>query len=121
LGQLFYSGGNGPPFSDYEVLAKAVAFLLAVVNSFVLNSWWTFREEVAASKGLGRGFWDAKRGAKFFLTAFTGLGINSLVFTLVRESSALLPDFYSRILALVFATAVVLVWNFLVNLKWTYR
>ena len=36
-----------PFFGAREVLAKAFSFLVAVVNSFVLNSLWTFRDEVA--------------------------------------------------------------------------
>jgi len=32
-------------FPDERLLAKAISFVIAAVNSFVLNSIWTFRQE----------------------------------------------------------------------------
>ncbi|HEB14141.1 MAG TPA: phospholipid carrier-dependent glycosyltransferase, partial [candidate division WWE3 bacterium] len=58
-----------PFFGAREVLAKAFSFLFAVVNSFVFNSLWTFRDEVAKGQEDGVGFFAYSRVGKFFITA----------------------------------------------------
>lgn len=118
---FFLLVGFIPFLTNLEPLAKAISFLLAVINSFVLNSSWTFKEEVESGKRWGIGFWDARRGFKFLATSLVGLGINTLLFTLVRNSSSFLPISQSRIIALVSATVASLIWNFAINLRWTYR
>lgn len=118
---FFLLVGTVPLLADFEVLAKVISFLLAVTNSFILNSLWTFKEEVEEGKRIGIGFWDAKRAVKFLMTSAVGLFINTFFFVWVRGMSVSLPPLYSRILALGVATATALLWNFAVNLHWTYR
>ncbi len=110
-----------PFFGAREVLAKAFSFLFAVVNSFVFNSLWTFRDEVAKGQEDGVGFFAYSRVGKFFITALVGLGINSLVFSFARVVSSPLPNLHSQLLSLALATGASLIWNFVVNLAWTYQ
>ncbi len=118
---FFLLVSNSPLFSSAEVLAKSVSFAVAVTVSFVLNSFWTFRDEVNRGRELGSGFFDSARLGKFFATSLVGLGVNTLLFSLAMQAFASLPEFQSRILSLAAATAASLVWNFVVNLKWTFK
>lgn len=119
---LFFVLVNVSPFfGTREVLAKAFSFLVAVVNSFVLNSLWTFRDEVAKGQEDGVGFFAYSRVGKFFITALVGLGINSSVFSFVRVVSSPLPNLHSQLLSLALATGASLIWNFVINLAWTYQ
>lgn len=110
-----------PFFASREVLAKAASFAVAVVNSFILNSLWTFRDEVVKGQENGVGFFAYSRVGKFFVTALAGLGINSLAFSFVRTVSSSLPNLHSQLLSLALATGASLIWNFVVNLVWTYQ
>lgn len=110
-----------PLFSSTEVLAKSVSFLAAVVVSFLLNSLWTFRDEVDKGKKQGVGFWNPARLGRFFATSLVGLVINTGSFSLVRQLLSSLPGSYARILSLAVATVAALLWNFVVNLKWAFK
>jgi putative flippase GtrA len=110
-----------PLFSSAEVLAKSASFIAAVVVSFFLNSLWTFKDEVSRGRELGSGFFDSARLGRFFATSLVGLGVNTLFFSLATQALSSLPEFQSRILSLAAATAASLVWNFVVNLKWTFK
>ena len=118
---FFLLVSNYPLFSSAEVLAKSASFAVAVIVSFVLNSLWTFRDEVSRGRELGSGFFDSARLGRFFATSLVGLGVNTLFFSLALQALSSLPDFQSRILSLAAATAASLVWNFVVNLKWTFK
>ena len=118
---FFLLVSNYPLLSSAEVLAKSASFAVAVIVSFVLNSLWTFRDEVSRGKELGSGFFDSARLGRFFATSLVGLGVNTLFFSLALQALSSLPEFQSRILSLAAATAASLVWNFVVNLKWTFK
>jgi len=100
-------GGQGGAQQTLRQLAKAGSFVVSATSSYIMNRTWTFRSE---DKKIGR------EAAKFFLVATGGLVLNSLIFYLITAVFRL-PD----ILGLVIATAIVLVWNFLMNKKWTFR
>lgn len=118
---FFLLVSNYSLFSSAEVLAKSASFTVAVIGSFVLNSLWTFRDEVGRGRELGAGFFDSARLGKFFVTSLVGLGVNTIFFSWAMQALASLPEFQSRILSLAAATAASLVWNFIVNLKWTFK
>lgn len=93
------------PFA-VEVFASAVAFLVAVVNNFLFNRWWTFRSTGPAHVEFG----------KFLTVSLAGLGLNTLAFSLFRGHLEL-PVLLSQLLAI----GCVLPFNFLVNKFWSFR
>ena len=88
------------------VLAATVSFVAAVICSFVLNTFWTFR---CATAGWHR------RAGKFFLVATGGLAWNALIIFVLTELGMY------DLLAKLAATALVLVWNYALQKKWTFR
>jgi putative flippase GtrA len=89
-----------------EVLASGLAFLVAVVNNFLFNRWWTFRSTGPAHVEFG----------KFLTVSLAGLGLNTLAFSLFRGQVGL-PVLLSQLLAI----GCVLPFNFLVNKFWSFR
>jgi len=93
------------PFA-IEVLASGLAFIVAVVNNFLLNRSWTFRSTGPAHIEFG----------KFFTVSLAGLGLNTLAFSIFRGHLGL-PVLLSQLLAI----GCVLPFNFLVNKFWSFR
>lgn len=88
------------------VWASVVSFTTAVLSSFVLNTFWTFR---AGGQG-----WQ-KRVGPFFAVAIGGLLINAgTVWMLITLG-------FWDVLAKIVATAFTLAWNFTLQKKWTFR
>lgn len=85
---------------------KAIAFSVAVVNSYFWNKYWTFDE----SKG------DKAEFVEFLLVSIVGLGINAGVFALfvnfIEPAFGLGPVAWANLSALA-ATFFALAWNFL--------
>lgn len=88
------------------VLATTVSFIAAVLSSFFLNTFWTFRCDAAG--------WQ-KRIWKFFAVATGGLALNALILFALTGLGVY------DLLAKLAATAIVLVWNFFLQKKWTFR
>jgi putative flippase GtrA len=88
------------------VLAAAASFVLAATSSFMLNTFWTFR---AASSGWHR------RAPKFFTVAVGGLALNAFILATLTVLGVW------DILAKCIATATVLVWNFSLQKRWTFK
>ncbi len=89
-----------------EIAASALAFLVAVVNNFLLNRWWTFRSTGPAHVEFG----------KFLTVSLAGLGLNTVAFSLFRGHLEL-PVLLSQLLAI----GCVLPFNFLFNKFWSFR
>jgi len=111
-------------FSAHEVLAKAIAFMVAVINSFVWNSIWTFRQEFRAK--LGQEEKKVVSGgimfSQFLIVSLIGLGINTAIFYLVRQwTDQAMVARYSKLVSLIFASGGAIIWNFLANKLWTYK
>ena len=109
---------------DGRSTAKALSFLVAVVNSFILNSVWTFRREFLAGiedKSL-RSYRIINYFIRFFVVSIIGFGINYLTFQFVL-SYMLASDFssFSDIVGLVSASFAATLWNFVINKFWTYK
>jgi len=101
---------------ENEIWAKTISFSIAVINSFLLNTFWTFRKEY--QNGLSSSNASVKTTQsifllKFFLISTVGLLINDGFFLLGRQIDG-------RIFALFFATFFSLIWNFFANKYWTY-
>jgi len=93
-------------WAGHIVGAASVSFILAVASSFILNTLWTFRQDI--------GGWR-KRSAKFFLVAAGGLLWNAAILHLLTTAG--LHDIPSKLVA----TGLVLMWNFTLQKTWTFR
>jgi len=88
------------------VLATTASFIAGVTSSFFLNTFWTFRR--------GSAGWH-RRAGKFFAVATGGLALNALILYVLTGLGVY------DLLAKLAATAIVLVWNFYFQKKWTFR
>ena len=104
------------------VVANTVSFVVAVMQNFLLNRYWTFPESRLRQV--------SGQLAQFVLVSIIGLSLNQLVFlTLTHFWDDYLISHYGQAtgftisynLAKLFAIGVVLFWNFTVNRLWTYR
>lgn len=89
-----------------KFLANAIGFVVAATNNYILNRIWTWE---STSEQVGVEY------AKFFSVSLIGLGINTLILYIMHEKMRL--NFY---LSKVFATAVVMLWNFFANNFFTF-
>ncbi len=95
----------------HETLAVAISYEISILNNFVWNELWTFRDRRS-----GAGSSRLVRALKFNLVSLGGFGINLAMFSLLFH---VLGVFYiaSEAAAILFAV----LWNFAVNVKWTWR
>lgn len=114
-----------PYFRQFEWLAKTISFLIASTNSFIMNSFWTFKQEFKGGLKEAKGQEAAKGSSyyvKFMLVSLVGWGLNTLIFYLCRyKIFENLPQRRSQFISLFFASGIVVVWNFLANKLWTYK
>lgn len=93
-------------WDEHKVLATSVAFLIANLNSYLLNKFWTFSDT------------EKKyhiQYSKFLIISLVGLGLTDLIFSL-----ALWAHIYD-LLAKLIPIPIVLLWNFLANKFWTFK
>jgi putative flippase GtrA len=91
---------------DYHV-AGVVAWLVAVLNNFVLNRHWTFDARA------GRAHFQAMR---FFVVSLAALGVSQLLLTVFVESAGM-----PKVAAQALAVAASMPLNFLGNKLWSFR
>jgi putative flippase GtrA len=91
---------------DYHV-AAVVAWLVAVINNFVLNRHWTFDARD------GRAHFQAMR---FLVVSLLALGMSLLLLTLFVESAGI-----AKVPAQALAVAAAMPLNFLGNKLWSFR
>lgn len=92
-------------FAGRHVAAAVASFCVAATSSFVLNTFWTFRQS-----GVG---WE-RRFPKFFTVAVGGLILNALFLHLLLTAG--LHDVLAKLLA----TGAVMVWNFTLQKRYTF-
>jgi len=93
-------------FGHWPVLiANTCSFIVALVNNFFLNKFWTWRDK--SDKHVGQ-------FVKYSLTSGVGLGIN----TVLMWVSLKIGLYY--LLAKFFISIIVAFWNYLVNNFWTF-
>jgi len=105
------------------LLAKAISFTVAVINSFVLNSIWTFRSEFYSGltdKSL-KFYRLTNYFIRFILVSVIGFAINYLTFRYVISNLGGSLAAYSNIIGLIAASGSALIWNFIINKLWTYK
>ncbi len=87
------------------IWAACVSFTVAVFSSYLMNSFWTFKQRQL----------DLQRSLKFFVVATGGLAWTALIIYLLTTAG--LYDIFAKIIA----TGLVLIWNFTLQKKWTFR
>ena len=95
-------------FSHNYLLANCLSFIVAVIWSFAINRYWTFR--VMGLNRIGLQYF------KFFTTATIGLILNTILLYLAVAKL----DFYD-IVAKFLVAIVVMFWNFFTNKYWTFK
>ena len=88
------------------LVAAAISFMLAVVNNFIMNKIWTFRNN-------SRNF--RKQFIKFFIVSVIGLILTEICMGVFVY---LLDILY--IVSKLVTSVIVLTWNFLANKNWTF-
>lgn len=95
-----------------DLIANAIGFIVAATSNYILNRIWTWR---STEKKVGVEY------LKFFAVSLIGLGLNTLILSLLKGLALFnSPDlnFWS---AKVGATLVVMLWNFFANNFFTFR
>ena len=100
---------------SFEPTAKAIAFVVAVINSYIWNTIWTFNKEYKKSTGKDTGKKTATF-VKFFVVSTVGWGINYFAFKYTRFNLN-----QGQIVALIVASGSAIIWNFFANKFWTYK
>jgi putative flippase GtrA len=105
------------------ILASVVSFSLAVINNFIWNRYWTYPET--------RQVPIAKQLTQFAIVSIAGLGIRTPLFAVIEKPlislaeksipNFLTPTIVGHNVSLAFVILVVLLWNYFVNRKWTFR
>ncbi len=95
----------------YYVLSSAIAVETSIISNFCLNELWTFIER--GKEGLKHLF---KRFLKFNTVSLTGMLGNIAILYLLTEFAGI----YYLVSNLI-AIMVVFAWNYLVNVRWTWR
>lgn len=89
-----------------KYVANAIGFTIAASSNYFLNRWWTFHSQNPQI---------AEEYGRFLFISLIGLGINTLVLWLLVSRGR-----YNFYLAKLFAIAVVTIWNFIINLNYTF-
>jgi len=94
---------------ETDFLALAIAIEVSIITNFTLNDFFTFRDRRAAG-----GFF--KRLVKFNVICLVGAGIQAGVYELLYHGLGIY-DILSDFIGIAVAT----IWNYLVNLGWTWE
>ena len=87
-------------------LATTCGFVLGAISNYVLNRLYTFKSTVALLPSM----------LKFMSISTVGAGLNGAIVHTLTASLG-----WNYLLAQVFATGLVLVWNFFGNRLWTFN
>ena len=93
-------------FKIPKFISNAIGFVVAATSNYILNRIWTWG---STNDQVGVEY------VKFFAVSLVGLGLNTLILYILHEK--IKWNFY---ISKVFATAVVMVWNFLANNFFTF-
>jgi dolichyl-phosphate beta-glucosyltransferase len=89
------------------LLATAISFILAVINNFILNKYWTFQNKSSNVR---------KQFIKFLIVSVIGLLLTEMFMALFVY---VLKIWY--LISKLLTSAIILVWNFLGNKHWTFK
>lgn len=107
---IFYLLGNiGWGLTSSKIVSSEVA----VLNNFLWNDLWTFRDISSLQTGWGK---LVKRFVKFNLICLIGIGLNLIILNILYNYFGV-----NKNLANLIAIAIVTIWNFWFNLKLSWR
>jgi len=95
----------------FYLVSAAIAIETSIINNFILNDIWTFRDRRAPGMAA-----RLVRLLKFNLVSAVGIGINVGVLWTCTE---VLGIYY--LLSNLCGIAAAMLWNFIINLSWTWR
>ena len=87
------------------VVASSFGFIVGAVINYILNYEFTFQSKKRHREAL----------TKFLIVATIGAGINGFIMYVGVENTNI-----NYMLVQIFATGIVLLWNFIVNKLWTF-
>jgi len=90
-----------------KYVANAIGFTVAATTNYFLNRIWTFHDTTPEV---------TIQFIKFFIISLIGLGINTLILYILVNNYK--KNFY---LSKLFAIVVVMIWNFTINLMFTFK
>jgi dolichol-phosphate mannosyltransferase len=93
--------------------SKIISSEVAVLNNFLWNDLWTFRDISRLQIGWGK---LIKRFVKFNLICLIGIGLNLIILNILYNYFGI-----NKNLANLIAIAIVTIWNFWFNLKLSWR
>jgi len=121
LANIFNFGLHFP-----DAAANAIGFIAAVIQNYLLNYSWTFRDK-QSSRTKARWL----QASQFVLVSVIGLGINTLVREIVSFlfhplwlaifPNPMTAEVVNYNFSIIAAIGVVLFWNFAANRLWTFR
>ena len=89
------------------LVATAVSFILAVINNFTLNKYWTFKNRSSNIR---------KQFIKFLVVSIVGLLLTEMFMAILVYGLKLWYLFAKLI-----TSGLILTWNFLANKYWTFK
>lgn len=106
------------------VTAQALSFIIAVINSFIWNQYWTYPESRTKSA--------IQKFFQFIVVNIVGIGIRTLtipwffvlILRLMSNNKINLPlsdQVISQNFSLAIAVIIVMIWNFFINRFWTFN
>lgn len=98
-------------FDHGVLISAAVAFSISLVIHYFLATFWVFKDNSVNSRKA-----HARAGSLFVITNMVGLGVNELCMWV----GVILLGFHYIIIKL-FATAVVMIWNYCCQKFFIYR
>ncbi|NNL06343.1 MAG: GtrA family protein [Gammaproteobacteria bacterium] len=87
------------------VFASSFGFVIGAIINYILNYHFTFQSKKRHAEAL----------TKFLIVAIIGAGINGFIMYIGIENTDI-----NYMVVQLFATGVVLLWNFIVNKLWTF-
>jgi len=96
-------------FAFWYVYSALSGGIISAIWNFLANKFWTF-------KNLAFGYQAVSQAVKFFVVICLGVGLNTVIIFMFTD----FLNFDYR-LSWVFATGIVLFWNFGFNKFWTFR
>jgi len=106
------------------IIAQALSFLIAVLESFLLNRYWIYPDSRSKS--------PYNQLIQFILINLVGIGVRTLLIPVInRGINSILSkspievlfrskDVISQNISLAIVVGIVLLWNFFANRYWTY-
>ena len=95
-------------FSVWYIAASFIAFIVAVTNSFIFNTTWTFRKNIRDK--------TARKYTRFF-TVSSIAAVSNIFFLYFFTEMVGFYYLFSQVIAIALTLAI----NFMGNKYWTYR